>query len=62
MAPVLRFTDHGGNRHIVELSAAEIRDLCADADKLLSADAEKVRDWWRKLGSGAPRLRSRTLR
>jgi hypothetical protein len=53
MKPVLQLTDVHGQRFVVELCAAEIRDLRGDADKMLSADAEKVSAWWAKLGSRA---------
>ena len=35
MAPVMQCTDTTGRRLVVELCAAEVRDLRGDADKLL---------------------------
>ena len=53
MAPVLRFTDSHGRVLVVELTAAEVRDLRGDADKLLDADERTVGQWWSQLTGSA---------
>jgi hypothetical protein len=50
MAPVLRLRDILGREIVIELTAEEIRDLKADAAKLLDADQATVARWWRTLG------------
>ena len=49
MTPVLKFTDSHGRALVVELTAAEVRDLRGDADKLLNADEHTVTQWWSQL-------------
>jgi hypothetical protein len=59
MAPVLQVTDDRGGVLVIQLSAEEVRDLHADADRLMAADQEQVGDWWKQLADGAdgrPRL------
>ena len=54
MAPVMQCTDTTGRRLVVELCAAEVRDLRGDAEKLLNADERTVGQWWSQL-TGSPR-------
>jgi hypothetical protein len=59
MAPCIKLTDDRGTEYVVQLSAEEVRDLHADAGKLMDADAEQVDRWWRWFLDGAdsrPRL------
>jgi hypothetical protein len=54
MIPVARFADADtGRRYIVELTAADVKNLCADAAALLSADAARVSRWWSELADGS---------
>jgi hypothetical protein len=53
MAPCIRLTDDRGRPLVIQLSAEEIRDLHADADKLMDADAEQVATWWKWLAAGS---------
>ena len=53
MVAVLEFRDtHTGRRYIVELSAADLRNLRADCERLLNADQTLVSRWWAVLANG----------
>lgn len=53
MAPVLVTVDTRGREILVQLSAAEVRDLRSDCATLLDADRETVARWWLELNAGA---------
>ena len=49
MAPLLTLIDTERRSVLVELTAADVKNLHHDAEKLLSASAEQVSAWWTEL-------------
>ena len=54
MRALLTFSDRGNRSYQVDLAPIELRNLLADALKMLTADQAEVSTWWRRLTADDP--------